>query len=183
MSRDEPAKRAAAAADLTARLAALSEMAVVGLHAEWRRLYRADPPKGISRQLLELAVAWKLQQRVHGGLSAAVKRRLGELAKAMDENGDLAKARAMDENGDLAKARAIRLKPGVRLIREWQGQTHDVLVLEDGVQWRGQRWRSLSAIAREISGAHWSGPRFFGLQGRAGAAGNSETVVEEAPDA
>jgi hypothetical protein len=171
MSRDVPVKRATAAADLTARLAALPEMAVVDLRTEWRRLYRADPPKGISRQLLELAVAWKLQERVHGGLSTAVKRRLGELAKSMDEN------------GDLAKARAIRLKPGVRLIREWQGQTHDVLVLEDGFQWRGKRWRSLSAIAREISGAHWSGPRFFGLQGRAGAAGNSETVVEEAPDA
>ena len=173
MSQDVPAKRATAAADLTARLVALPEMAVADLRTEWRRLYRADPPKGISRQLLELAVAWKLQQRVHGGLSAAVKRRLAELAKAMDEN------------GDLAKARAIRLKPGVRLIREWQGQTHDVLVLEDGFQWRGQRWRSLSAIAREISGAHWSGPRFFGLQTKTSASEEvcNEPRVEEYRDA
>ena len=173
VSRDVSAKRAAAAADLTARLAALPEMAVVDLRAEWRRLYRADPPKGIGRHLLELAVAWKLQERVHGGLSAAVKRRLAELAKSMDED------------GDLAKVRATRLKPGVRLIREWQGQTHDVLVLEDGFQWRGQRWRSLSAIAREISGAHWSGPRFFGLLAKTKALEEvaSEASVEEAPNA
>lgn len=172
MSPDVPTKRAASAADLTTRLAALPEMAVVDLRAEWRRLYRADPPKGIGRHLLELAVAWKLQERVHGGFSAAVKRRLAELAKSMDED------------GDLAKVRAIRLKPGVRLIREWQGQTHDVLVLEDGFQWRGQRWRSLSAIAREISGAHWSGPRFFGLLAKTKAPEEvgSEASVEEARD-
>jgi hypothetical protein len=70
-------------------------------------------------------------------------------------------------------------------VREWRGETHDVLVLEDGFQWRGQRWRSLSAIAREISGTHWSGPRFFGLQAKAEAAEEvgSETGAGEARDA
>ncbi len=173
MSRDVSAKRTATAADLAAKLAALPEMAAVDLRAEWRRLYRAHPPQRIGRHLLELGVAWKLQERAYGGFSAAKKRRLADLAKTMDEK------------GDLAKARAVRLKPGTKLVREWRGRTHDVLVLEDGFQWRGQRWRSLSAIAREISGTHWSGPRFFGLQAKAEAAGKvgSEAGAEEAGDA
>ena len=166
-------KHTAASTDLVAKLAALPEMAAVDLRAEWRRLYRAHPPKRIGRHLLELGVAWKLQERVYGGLGTAVKRRLADLAKTMDEK------------GDLVKPRAVTLKPGAKLVREWRGATHDVLVLEDGFQWRGRRWRSLSAIAREISGAHWSGPRFFGLQAKAEAAVEvgSDTAVLEIGDA
>ncbi len=154
LSREASAKRAAAAADLAAKLATLPEMAIGDLRAEWRRLYRAHPPNKIGRRLLELGIAWKLQERALGGFGAATKRRLADLVKTMDEN------------GDLAKTRAVILKPGAKLVREWRGETHDILVLEDGFQWRGRPWRSLSAIAREITGAHWSGPRFFGLRAK-----------------
>ena len=173
MSRDVSAKHTATAANLAAKLAALPKMATVDLRAEWRRLYRGHPPQRIGRHLLELGVAWKIQERAYGGLGAAMNRRLAELAKTMAEK------------GDLAKARAVRLKPGVKLVREWRGETHDVLVLEDGFQWRGQRWRSLSAIASEISGTHWSGPRFFGLQAKAEAADEVglEARDEDAGDA
>ena len=58
----------------------------------------------------------------------------------------------------------VSVKPGTRLVREWNGQTHTVLVHPEGVEWRGRRYRSLSVVAREITGAHWSGPRFFGLR-------------------
>jgi hypothetical protein len=143
--------RAGQAADLSERLAALDAMTHADLRAEWRRLYRAHPPRKIGRDLLELAVAWKLQETVLGGLSPATRRRLAELA-------DTLKAK-----GDLTKARAVKLKPGARLVREWHGRTHDVLVTEAGFLWRGETWRSLTAIAREITGTHWSGPRFFGL--------------------
>lgn len=61
------------------------------------------------------------------------------------------------------------IKPGTRLVREWNGDTHIVLVHADGVEWRGTRYRSLSVVAREITGAHWSGPRFFGLTSKEGA--------------
>ncbi len=173
MSRDVSAKHTATAVDLAAKLAALPEMTTADLRAEWRWLYRGNPPKRIGRHLLELGVAWKLQERVHGGLGAATRRRLAALAKTMDEN------------GDLARTRAVRLKPGAKLVREWRGETHDVLVLEDGYQWRGRRWRSLSAIAREISGTHWSGPRFFGLQAKADTVeeAGSQTGAERAHDA
>ncbi len=138
------------------KLEALAEMDYDALRAEWWRLYRAQAPKRVSRDLLMLGVAWKLQERAYGGLGAATKRRLADLAKTMEQD------------GDVTRSRVARLKPGARLIREWRGETHAVIVLDDGFEWRGQRWRSLSVIAREITGAHWSGPRFFGLNETAG---------------
>ncbi len=139
---------------LTEKLAALADLDAVGLRAEWRRLYRSHPPLHIRRELLVLAIAWKLQEKVYGGLTAAQKRRLAGIAEEFRKN------------GDLSASPAIRLKPGLRLVREWRGETHDVLVLEDGFEWNGEHRRSLSAIAREITGTHWSGPRFFGLKRR-----------------
>ena len=83
--------------------------------------------------------------------SAATKRQLKDLAQTLEVK------------SDLAKVRRVRLRPGARLIREWRGETHEVLVTEDGFLWRGENWRSLSVIAREMTGTRWSGPRFFGL--------------------
>jgi len=137
---------------LHAQLAALAVMDAPALRTEWRRLYRVHPPKLLRRDLLQLGVAWKLQERVLGGLSAATKRQLAELA------------RTMAAKSDLSRARKVSLKPGARLIREWNGETHEVLVVEDGFQWRGTTWRSLSVIAREMTGTQWSDPRFFGLR-------------------
>ena len=139
------------------KLQALAEMDYDALRSEWRRLYRAHPPKRVARDLLALGVAWKIQEQAYGGLGAATKRRLADLAKTMEQD------------GDLARSRVARLKPGARLVREWRGETHTVTVGEDGFEWRGRNWRSLSSIAREITGAHWSGPRFFGLNGKAEA--------------
>jgi hypothetical protein len=127
------------------------------LRSEWRRLYRAHPPKRVARDLLALGVAWKIQEQAYGGLGATTKRRLADLATTMERD------------GDLARSRVTRLKPGAKLIREWRGETHTVIVLEDGFEWRGKRQRSLSVIAQLITGAHWSGPRFFGLNGTAEA--------------
>ncbi|MBU2580429.1 MAG: DUF2924 domain-containing protein [Alphaproteobacteria bacterium] len=147
------ARKCADTETLAAALATLSEMDASDLRVEWRRLHRSHPPKKLSRDLLELGVAWKLQERTLGGLSAATKRQLSELA------------RTMATKSDLAKARKVTLKPGARLVRAWSGETHEVLVVEGGFQWRGTTWRSLSVIAREMTGTHWSGPRFFGLTG------------------
>ena len=141
-------------AELEAKLTALTVMDGDELRREWRRLYRSHPPLHIRRDLLVLAIAWKLQEKVHGGLTAAQKRRLAGIAEKLKKG------------GDLSAGPEIRLKPGSRLVREWRGETHDVLVLEDGFEWNGERRPSLSAIAREITGTHWSGPRFFGLKPR-----------------
>ncbi len=152
-----------------ARLQALEQMDYATLRAEWRRLYRAHPPKRVARDLLMLGVAWKIQEQAYGGLSAATKRRLADLAKSMERD------------GDVTRNRVARLKPGAKLVREWRGRTHTVIVIDDGFEWKGRHWRSLSAIAREITSVHWSGPRFFGLNGNAGR--QTDTKAEERPDA
>lgn len=135
---------------LADKLKALPETSITDLRCHWRRLYRSPPP-ALGRDLLVLGIAWKLQVEALGGLSAATKRRLADLGAAMDTK------------GDLAKTRTARLRPGARLMRVWQGQTHSVLVLDEGFEWQGERHASLSAIARKITGTSWSGPRFFGL--------------------
>ena len=137
---------------LSSELAAIVTMTYSELHLAWRRHYRAVPPKKMSRDILELGIAWKIQENKLGGLGAAVKRQIAELA------------RTIDEKTDLAKPRAISLKSGAWLLRAWNGVTHEILVVEDGFLWAGRTWRSLSAIAHAITGTRWSGPRFLGLK-------------------
>ncbi len=141
-----------ASADLSAKLTLLADLDAASLRAEWRRLYRSHPPKRAGRDLLARAIAYKLQERALGGLSTATKRKLRGFAEQL-ETGDGA---AFDAG--------IALKSGAKLVREWGGDTYVVIALDDGFEFDGRRYRSLSKIAREITGAHWSGPRFFGLK-------------------
>ncbi len=154
---------------VAARLQTLEQMDYATLQSAWRRLYRAHPPRRVARDLLMLGVAWKIQEQAYGGLGAATKRRLAGLAKTMERD------------GDVTRNRVARLKPGAKLVREWRGAAHTVIVIEDGFEWKSRHWRSLSAIAREITGVHWSGPRSFGLNGKAGQ--QTDTRAEEAADA
>ena len=152
---------------VSSELAAIATMTYSELHLAWRRHYRAVPPKKMSRDIIELGIAWKIQENKLGGLGAAVKRQIAELA------------RTMGAKSDLAKPRAISLKSGARLLRTWEGVTHEVMVVDEGFMWSGKTWRSLSVIAREITGTRWSGPRFFGLtMTSANAAGASATAVQ-----
>ena len=171
MRKQSSTREADTAMELDSAIAALTSMPYTELRENWQRLYRSHPPKKLSRDLLELGVAWKLQERALGGLSAATRRQLGELAQTME-----AKA-------DLAKARTVSLRPGARLIREWNGETHEVVVVEDGFRWRGKTWRSLSVIAREMTGTQWSGPRFFGVgRGKAARSVDNDDADARADD-
>jgi Protein of unknown function (DUF2924) len=123
------------------------------LRREWRRLYHHDPPK-ISRDLLVLGIAYRRQEGEHGGLGKATLRKL------------LTQAKTLRATGRVGPTPSLRLKPGARLVREWRGRTHTVTVTEDGFEYAGTNYPSLTKIAREITGAHWSGPRFFALQAR-----------------
>ncbi len=155
--------------DIAAKLQTLEQMDHAALRAELRRHYRAHPPKRVARDLLLLAVAWKIQEQAYGGLGAATKRRVADLAKTLERN------------GDVTRSRVARLRPGAKLVREWRGETHSVIVCEDGFEWKGRHWRSLSVVAREITGGHWSGPRFFGLKEKART--NTEDAIAETGDA
>lgn len=121
-----------------------------GLHGEWRRLYKSEPPK-ISRDLLAMGIAYRRQEIEHGGLGKATLRKLQTLAKTLRDT------------GRVGPVPGLALKPGARLIRKWHGRTHTVTVTEDGFEYGGTNYSTLTSIAKTITGAHWSGPRFFGL--------------------
>ena len=144
-----------ATAKLEEEIACLGDLPREDLVGRWTSLYKAPPPKGISRALLIRAIAYRMQAKRWGSLKRSAIRRLQEAAARL----------AVDTNASGETARTT-LKPGARLIREWNGKTHLVEVLDRGFLWNGQQHRSLSAIARAITGARWSGPRFFGLGGR-----------------
>jgi hypothetical protein len=145
-----------AVAEVDGEIARLVDCSTPELRRAWRRLYHSGPPLGLSRDLIIRGLADKLQQRAHGGPSRALQRRLRMLAGEFEKG-----AGSFDAGGVL--------KTGASLVRRWRGHTHTVLVGEDGFEYDGQRYRSLTVIAERITGAHWSGPRFFGLSKRAGA--------------
>ena len=136
------------------QIAELVDRSTDTLRVAWQQLHRTGPPPGLSRDLLIRALAHQLQERIHGGTSRSQRRRLQALA------GELEKDRRSFDPG-------IVPKTGTTLVRQWRGHTHTVLVCEDGFEYEGQRYRSLTVIAERITGAHWSGPRFFGLTQRA----------------
>ena len=123
------------------------------LISSWRRIYGSTPPKGLSRHTLELAVTYKKQAQQHGGLS-------------IDKTNQLIKFAHAGKGATQPSSFSIQAKPGARLIREWHGQTYVVDILESGYLWREAVYKSLTEIAREITGTQWSGPRFFGLRHR-----------------
>ena len=127
-----------------------AEASLDELRREWRRLFHSDAPR-ISRDLLILGIGYRLQEIEHGGLGKATRRKLRTLAKALRTT------------GRIGPTPGLSLKPGARLVREWHGRTHTVTVTEDGFEYAGTSYPSLTKIAKKITGAHWSGPRFFGL--------------------
>jgi Protein of unknown function (DUF2924) len=111
----------------------------------WSQTIKSPVPRGLSKTLIRRFLAIEIQTRQLGGLPASLKK---ALSKPADK---------------VPRPRRGKLQPGGRLLREWNGVTHVVEITQGGYVWQGQTHRSLSAIAREITGAHWSGPRFFGL--------------------
>ena len=133
--------------------AAINRIRSLGLEElrhQWRRLHHNEPPK-ISRDLLIRSIGYRLQEIEHGGLGKSTRRKLQTMAKALRTT------------GRLGPMPSLSLKPGARLVREWHGRTHTVTVTEDGFEYAGTSYPSLTKIANKITGAHWSGPRFFGL--------------------
>jgi hypothetical protein len=155
--------------NLGPQLADLEIMGLESLRSEWLRLYRSAAPPRLSRDLLARGIAYRLQETTLGGLTATTKRKLAKLADGTDVA------------ADSRSGAAIRPKPGATLVRTWRGQTHTVQILADGYEHQGQRYRSLSHIAQAITGAHWSGPRFFGLNQSAAAA--AEATPRDSPNA
>lgn len=140
---------------ILARLAALKVMSVNELKYEWQALFDAPAPNN-SRTFLESRLAYRIQELIYGGPDKQTRRLLDLLADEVE--GTLKrKAQIADPRNPVV---------GTKLIREWDGTAHTVTVLKDGFDWGGQRYKSLSAVARAITGTRWNGYRFFGLRER-----------------
>jgi hypothetical protein len=139
---------------LSRKLASLRALPIKRLKKQWRLLYGSEPPHRVSRELLTRAVAYRIQEQALGGLKPSTRKLLERFA------------------GDARSGRPLTLSPcapasaGTVLMRDWQGTTHEVKVLDRGVLYKRKRYRSLSEVARLITGSRWSGPLFFGLRGK-----------------
>jgi hypothetical protein len=137
---------------IPARLAALKTMPAAQLKEQWRELFGTEPPP-YNRPFLESRLAYRIQELAYGGLKPETVRRLQQMGEELDGG-----------KVDVRRARHDR-KPivGTRLVREWRGTEYTITVLADGFEWQGRPYRSLSAIARAITGTRWNGPLFFGV--------------------
>lgn len=138
---------------LQQQLAELPRMSPAQLRAKWRECWRRPAPN-IGPDLLRRGIAWKLQSRVHGDLPNHIKRELERAAERL-RRGEA-----------LVSSSRPSLRAGTRLVRQWRNRVHHVLVLDDGYEYDGRRFASLTQIASAITGTHWSGPSFFGLKRR-----------------
>lgn len=140
---------------LTEQLGAVARMSPALLRSELQRLYKSAAPR-VSPDLLVRGIAYRLQERALGGLPSSAVREIARVAEQSAEGRGQRRPAAVP-------ASAADLRPGTTLMRSWGYRTWSVLVTEEGLVFDGRRYASLSQIAREITGAHWSGPRFFGL--------------------
>jgi hypothetical protein len=137
---------------IPARLAPLKTTPTPKLKEQWRELFGTEPPP-YNRPFLESRLAYRVQELAYGGLKPETVRRLEQMGEELD-GGKVAVRRARHDRKPIV---------GTRLVREWRGTEHVVTVLADGFEWQGRPYRSLSAIARAITGTRWNGPLFFGI--------------------
>lgn len=135
-------------------ITALESLDEIELRQRWTDCYGHAPPPRLSRALILRSVAYHHQSKIMGGLNGHLRRRLATLA-----------ADSLSNN-IFNVSPIIRLTPGTQLVRDWQGKAHRVQVTESGFEYNGNTYRSLSQIARQITGTSWSGPAFFGLKNR-----------------
>ena len=152
MSKDEPNRkgRKPSLEDVAAQLIRLSKSDAGELRAFWREYFGRPAPFRFRRDMMAHVLAYDIQVKVRGGLSKAATNRLDKIAA--------------EEFGEAIRKGRHRLTPGTRLVRDWHGVTHEVYVTDGAFVWQGTPYRSLSAIARAITGTRWSGPAFFGIR-------------------
>lgn len=139
---------------------ALTALSLIELQQVWLQVFASAAPANFKPEMLARAIAWRAQANERGDLSAPV---LCDLAMRASQ---VAGSRVAAVNLVEKPLASVSLKSGTRLVRTWQGETHAVDVAEGAFFWRGERYRSLSSVARAITGKHWNGPLFFGLRDR-----------------
>jgi hypothetical protein len=138
--------------DLELEIARLRGLELPELRIVWEKHHDAVAPKSLRREMLVRSILWQIQAKTFGGLKPATRKYLLEVAEATHSK------------TSIAPAPPIRIPPGTKLIRVWQNRTHTVTALDEGFEWQGKRYRSLSRIARSITGTRWNGLVFFGVK-------------------
>ena len=157
MKRTRSVAQKATRPSLDDEIAHLRDLDLHGLRARWKSTFRRQPPSHLPRHLLFAVLAYRLQADELGDLDPATTRLLSQIAT---NDGIPGASRRMDAFG----RRRTELKPGTILTREWNAQTHRVMVVDEGFAWNGKTYDSLSKVAFAITGTNWNGPRFFGLR-------------------
>ena len=139
---------------VVAQVAELEHLPIETLRAKWQTLFNSDPPNSPNKKQLIIRLAYRIQELAFGGLSRGAREKLEKLA-GMSASGIDGGSTARDSDKPV---------PGTKFIREWQGARVEVTALEEGFEYAGKKYRSLSAIASEITGTKWNGPDFFGLR-------------------
>jgi plastocyanin len=140
---------------LKTEIARLRDLGLQDLRVVWQKHYGTTAPKTLRRRILILSIAWRIQAAAAGGLKPSTLKYLRQVADAA-------------RSGTAVQSpSARRIRPGTQLIRVWQDKTHTVTALADGFEWQGSRYRSLSEIARTITGTQWNGLVFFGVKSKA----------------
>lgn len=156
--------------ELEAEIRRLPDLSLDDLRARWKRLFGNPAPQSLRRRFLARSVAYQMQVEAYGGLSASTRKRLRDIAMAVRQGSNVAGART--------------IRPGTQMLRQWKDQTHTVTALSDGFEWKGRTYKSLSAIAKEITGTSWNGYSFFGIKrappGNKNAAGPRRDVPSPA---
>jgi hypothetical protein len=138
--------------DVSKQIAGLHGLPRADLAALWQRLFKKPAPPGIRREFLVPFLAYKIQENAYGGLGPRSRAELRRIAKEVENS-----------HGSSGHPNRAQMRTGMRLLREWRGEMHEVLVTESGYEYRGINYRSLSELARKITGTRWSGPAFFKL--------------------
>jgi hypothetical protein len=138
--------------EISTRLEELPGLPKAELRVLWQELFGKPGHPKLRREMMIPILAYRIQEMAYGGLKPSTRKRLEKLARELDR----------DPNAKLPAPQQI--KSGTKLLRQWRGETHNVIVVDDGFDYRNKRYRSLSEIARQITGTRWSGPSFFGLK-------------------
>jgi hypothetical protein len=142
------AERSLSPGAIEAEIERIRALGLEALRSEWRMMYGASPPAGLTKEIMARMMAYRIQEQVFGGLDRAATRLLERLARGEKPGTEP----------------PCRLKAGTVILREYQGERHTVTVVPNGFVWQGATYTSLSTIAKAITGTAWSGPRFFGLR-------------------
>jgi hypothetical protein len=140
--------------ELAAAIAGINELEIDQLRRRYVELRGANLPKFMRRQMIIVAVAHAIREKALGGLDRETQKKLDQLVSQIVPNGERP-----------PQVRNRKIKAGTRLLREWQGRVHEVTAVRDGFLWNGEPHRSLSHIARQITGTRWNGWLFFGVHG------------------